>query len=140
MTPKQILRIIVHCTRTAPGMDIGITEINRWHRARGCLKVGYHWIIRRCGDLEKGRPESEAGNHTRGYNDKSIAVCLVGGADMTANPADNFTGPQLDTLAALLRDLKDRYPLANIIGHDQAGGNPDCPAFDVQAWLNTVTI
>jgi hypothetical protein len=41
--------------------------------------VGYHYIIRRDGVLETGRPEEVAGAHARGFNHNSISISLVGG-------------------------------------------------------------
>ena len=47
--------IIIHCSATKPSMDIGVKEINEWHLQRGWSGIGYHYVIRRNGDLETGR-------------------------------------------------------------------------------------
>ena len=49
---RSITRIIVHCSATRPGLDIGVDEIDRWHRERGFHGVGYHAVIRRNGVVE----------------------------------------------------------------------------------------
>ena len=48
-------------------MDIGFEEINQWHRQRGWLSCGYHFIIiRRSGVIEDGRTTDAVGAHCRG--------------------------------------------------------------------------
>ena len=45
----KINLLIVHCAATTPSMDIGASEIDSWHRAKGWKKIGYHLVIRRNG-------------------------------------------------------------------------------------------
>jgi N-acetylmuramoyl-L-alanine amidase len=132
--------IIVHCAATGPDQDIGAREIDRWHRARGFLKIGYQFVIRRNGEVETGRELDEVGAHAEGYNSRSVGICLVGGVEADGKtPQDNFTHAQWSALTALLRDMKQRYPEAKIIGHREVSRKA-CPSFDVQAWLKTVDI
>ena len=39
---KKTDYIFIHCSATKPSMDVDAKEIDRWHRARGFLKIGYH--------------------------------------------------------------------------------------------------
>ena len=79
--------IAVHCSATRPSMDVGVKEIDQWHRARGFSGgVGYHYVIRRDGTLEHGRAEAAVGAHVEGYNHNSVGVCLGGGVIETAEP------------------------------------------------------
>ena len=55
MARKSTNYIVIHCSQTKPSMDIGAKEIDRWHRERGWLKIGYHKVIRRNGNIENGR-------------------------------------------------------------------------------------
>jgi len=50
---KNIRYITIHAAATTPSMDIGVKEIREWHLARGWRDVGYHFVIRRDGTLEK---------------------------------------------------------------------------------------
>ena len=43
------------------------------------MKVGYHYVLTRSGELQKGREEDETGAHAKGYNHKSIGVAMSGG-------------------------------------------------------------
>lgn len=139
MKPEDIEYIVIHCSATPPSMDIGWREIDRWHRQRGWLKGGYHYVIRRDGTREPGRAETEPGAHARGYNSKSIGICMVGGIkggdrqDRDFNePENNFTEDQWAALFLLLAELLHRYPDAKIIGHNEVSSKA-CPSFDVQA-------
>ena len=45
MAREQTKYIVIHCSATKPSMDIGAKEIDRWHRERGWLKIGYGKVI-----------------------------------------------------------------------------------------------
>ncbi len=129
--------IAVHCAATPPTLDIGRAEIDRWHRAKGWLMIGYHFIIRRDGRVEIGRPVDAIGAHVEGYNSISVGICLVGGVDSKGRAEDNFTPSQYAALAELLIELKAKYPGATIQGHrDFPKVAKDCPCFDVRKWVN----
>lgn len=127
---REINRIIIHCSATPAGMDIGRDEIDQWHRERGWNGIGYHYVIRRNGDIEFGRPEYEVGAHTRGYNEDSIGICLVGGKDTF-----DYTADQIAELVGLVENLEERYPDATIHGHNEFSAKL-CPRFDVAAFFN----
>lgn len=124
-------------------MDIGAAEIDHWHRERGFLRIGYHYVIRRNGSLEIGRKIDEVGAHAKPWNDRSVGICLVGGIaggdkqDRSfANPENNFTDAQWNRLRSTLDKLRTIYPGVQIIGHrDVPGVHKACPSFDVAQWL-----
>lgn len=132
---RPISHLIVHCSATPANADIGAAEIDRMHRERGFQKIGYHYVIRRNGHVELGRPEHQIGAHATGFNSKSIGICLVGGADKAGRGEANFTQAQLTALRAMLVVLSQKYPQAQIIGHRDTGAKKDCPSFDVGHWL-----
>lgn len=137
LDPAAVQYLAVHCSATPPSMDIGVNEIDRWHRAKGFLKVGYHFVVRRDGTVEFGRSPLEVGAHIEGFNSESIGICLVGGVDGSKQqkPEDNFTTDQKESLKLLLQALKATYPGAVIQGHrDFPGVSKACPSFDVRAW------
>mgnify|MGYP000492086536 FL=1 len=140
--------LVVHCSATRPTQDIGVRDITQWHIQRGFDTVGYHYVIRRNGEVERGRPENAVGAHVRGHNVNSIGICLAGGVDNAGKPANNFTAAQFVALHQLLDELRKRYPEARVLGHrdlspDRNGDgviSPNefikaCPSFDVATWL-----
>ena len=54
---REINDLIVHCSATYGSQDIGAVEIRRVHvDENGWRDIGYHYVIRRNGDIEEGRP------------------------------------------------------------------------------------
>lgn len=129
--------IVVHCSASpASAVHVDAKEIDRWHRKKGWLKIGYHFVITRGGVLQKGRDLDAAGAHVAGRNHESIGVCLVGGTkDDWKTPEDNFTSRQLEVLDVLLLELRCMYPLADIVGHWELDPKKACPVFDIKGWL-----
>tara|TARA_A100001035_G_scaffold103468_1_gene81033 strand:+ start:270 stop:692 length:423 start_codon:yes stop_codon:yes gene_type:complete len=126
--------LVVHCSATKPSMDIGLREIKRWHvDDNGWRDVGYHYIIRRNGEVELGRSNRDTGAHAAGYNHKSISLCMVGGMAEDNSAENNFTAQQWTALLDLVKQIKVDYPEANVIGHNEIS-DKECPSFDVQQW------
>jgi N-acetylmuramoyl-L-alanine amidase len=136
MARKATDYIVIHCSATRPSQDIDAKEIDRWHRSRGWLKIGYHYVIKRDGTVEDGRDMMDVGAHAKGYNHKSIGVAMIGGVteEDHTKAEDNFTPKQWEALDNLLRKLTDKFPKATIIGHNEISSK-ECPSFDVQEWL-----
>ena len=132
---KKTDYIVVHCSATTPDMDIGVEEIDQWHKDRGWSGVGYHDVIRRNGVPEEGRHVNAVGAHVKGYNSISVGVCLVGGIDDNGRPQDNFTPEQYKTLTRLLRFYRALFPEAAIVGHNQLNPHKACPSFNVTSFV-----
>ncbi len=129
--------VVIHCSATPPDLDIGRDEIDVWHRARGWNGVGYHFVIRRDGELEYGRQPTKKGAHAgAAYNNRSLGLCMIGGVNADGKPESNFTAAQWSTLLGMIDALKLVWPDAKVIGHNEVSAKA-CPSFDVQAWLST---
>lgn len=127
--------IIIHCAATSPSMNIGVKEIDRWHRAKGWLGCGYHFVIRRDGTVEKGRDEKVAGAHVSGMNYCSIGICLVGGVkEDKVTPDNNFTDAQFESMKTLVTQLLAKYPGAKVRGHKDFAKKA-CPCFEVATYF-----
>lgn len=132
MNVKDIDTVIVHCSATAEGKDFCAADIDRWHRARGFSKIGYHYVIRLDGTVERGRRDNETGAHCtqQRMNHHSIGVCYVGGlAADGKTPKDTRTPAQKRALLTVLRTLKGRYPGITVRGHRDFAPKA-CPCFD----------
>lgn len=137
--PRQNTSVIfIHCSATKPSMDIGANEIRKWHKERGWSDIGYHFVIKRDGTIEDGRPVYAVGAHVQGWNSRSVGVCLVGGvSEKNANQHEaNFTPEQMESLRGLLDKLKVKYPSAAIMAHHDVAPKA-CPSFDLKLWLET---
>jgi len=129
--------IVIHCSQTRPSQDIGAKDIDRWHRERGWLKIGYARVIKRDGTVEQGRADDELQAHVKDYNHVSTSVCVVGGAeeDNWKLPEDNFTAEQWESLKTVLEELVIKYPEARIVGHYELDERKTCPNFSVREYL-----
>lgn len=85
--------------------DVPAAEIHTWHLARGWAGIGYHFVIRKNGSIERGRPLEAIGAHAGpGVNGNSIGVCLSGNF-MNERPTDQ----QITALVELLVWLNGYY-------------------------------
>lgn len=135
---RAIKEIIVHCSATPEGKDYTVSDIRKWHIARGFADVGYHYIVYRDGSINKGREESVVGAHCTGHNTNSIGICYIGGVEKDGKtPKDTRTPEQKKSLLKLLSDLKRRYPKASIHSHKDYA-NKACPSFDATKEYSTL--
>ena len=132
---REITRAIIHCSATNPEQDFDASDIDRWHKARGWSGIGYHYVIKLDGTLERGRDINKTGAHAFGYNKKSIGICFIGGIDMEGNPADTRTDEQKRTLKILIGMINGRFPKATIHGHNEFSKKA-CPSFCVKTEYN----
>lgn len=117
MKTTDIRYIVLHCSATRSTQDYSPEALERDHRGRGFRGIGYHYYVRRSGEVIPCRPLDQIGAHVRGYNACSWGVCYEGGLDSTGRPADTRTPKQRASLLRLLRQLKDYAPQAHILGH-----------------------
>ena len=137
MARQETSYIVIHCSQTRPSQKIGAREIDRWHRERGWLKIGYGVVIKRDGTIEQGREDDEVQAAVKGYIHTSFNLALIGGAkeEDWKQPEDNFTAEQWEALKKELTRLVKKYPDARIVGHYDLDKNKTCPNFDVQNYL-----
>lgn len=116
---RKITSIIVHCSDSPDNLHIGVDEIRQWHKERGWKDIGYHYVIRRDGLVQRGRPDEVIGAHCQGHNTASIGLCLVG--------RDKYTPEQAQALHAQIALLQSKYPKAKIYGHYELNSGKTCP-------------
>ena len=121
--------LIIHCSATLPGQRVSVQDIDRWHRQRGFSCIGYHFYITVDGTIWTGRPLSQVGAHCKGYNAHSIGICYEGGLDEAGRPKDTRTLLQKAALVALINKLRELYPAADVVGHNDLNLHKACPCF-----------
>ena len=58
-----------------PDQTSSAAQIDTWHRKQGWkFGIGYHYVIRRNGEIEPGRPEWMVGAHCVNHNSHSKAA------------------------------------------------------------------
>ena len=118
---RTITLIIIHCSAVKPLQQSGVREIDGWHRAKGWKSCGYHYVVRRDGTVETGRPLEMIGAHCKDRNRHSIGICYEGGLDAEGRPADTRTEAQKHAMRELLERLQ---------GHNVFNPMKACPCFN----------
>lgn len=136
---RTITLIIIHCSAVRPSQTSSAQQIDFWHRKRGWSGIGYHYVVRRDGTVERGRPEAKVGAHCLNHNRHSIGVCYEGGLDAQGRPADTRTEAQKRALLTLVRELKGRYPRAIVVSHHTFDPHKACPCFHAEREYRDVT-
>lgn len=142
---RPINEIIVHCTATKPDWMDGkptakkVAEVRQWHiKERGWKDIGYHYLIDRDGTVAEGRPLDQVGAHVQGHNTGTIGISLIGGFGSAADDKfeDHFTPAQDFALRKLIEELKYRFSISKVTGHNEYASKA-CPGFRVDKWLGT---
>lgn len=129
--------IVIHHTGSSD-MDASAEQIHGWHLSNGWSGIGYHYVIRKDGTIERGRPEWAIGSHAYGENSHTIGIHLSGDFEQ-AYPTDK----QIEKLAMLIADIADRYGIPidhnHVVGHGELMST-DCPGNNLQTYLDDGTI
>ena len=136
---RDFEKVTVHWTETATNKNIGSEEINEWHLAANLPGIGYHYVIRRDGSLQRGRPVNIEGD----LEDGTIDVVFVGGINApTGTPnqqnfisARSLTRAQFNTFDHLCRAMYITYPGMTIIGHSEYDTSQIDPGFNVTDYV-----
>ena len=130
-------QIVIHHTG-CNDIDASAEQIHGWHLNNGWAGIGYHYVIRKDGTIERGRPEWAIGSHAYGENSHTIGIHLSGDFEQ-AEP----TSQQIEKCAMLIADIADRYGLPinreTVVGHGELMST-DCPGTNLQALLDDGTI
>ena len=110
-TRKSTKRIIIHHSASA---DVPASTIHGWHLGQKWSGIGYHFVIRANGAIERGRPEWAIGSHSGpDGNGDSIGIVLTGNFEY-----DKPTEAQMDSLVWLITQyLEPKYGKLQVMGH-----------------------
>ena len=142
---REVTEIIVHWTETPTNKNIGSEEINKIHLESGLNGIGYHYVIRRDGSLQRGRPINIQGEHVtvNKHNERSIGIVFVGGINVPSGTPnlENFisvqslTRSQFNTFDHLCRAFFARFPGGQAVGHNDIDPIEDDPGFNVREYV-----
>lgn len=111
-------RIILH---HAAAQNASVEAIHAGHLANGWNGIGYHYYVRKNGEVYRGRPEDAEGIHAGGENYDSIGICFEGNFEV-----DIMSDVQTEAGAALVADILSRYGELKIIRHKDVNATA-CP-------------
>lgn len=138
---RKIKRIFIHCT--AGSQKQTVADLRAEFKRKGWKNPGYHYVISPDGAITQLLDEQQVSNGVKGYNQTSINVAYIGGIDSNGKAIDNRTEAQKASLIRLLKELRGRYPKAQILGHRDISPDTnhngkvdswerikECPCFD----------
>ena len=117
LDPRDVTdQIVIHHTGNPTDDDLSAEEIHESHLAQGWAGIGYHFVIRKDGAIELGRPMDTIGAHAYGYNSHSIGIHVCGNFEI-AEP----TPEQIESCAILVGWRTEKYELEvdenHVVGH-----------------------
>ena len=144
---REVTEVVVHWTETHTNRNIGSEEINRYHLNLDLDGIGYHYVIRRDGSIQRGRPVNIQGQHApiNNHDVRSIGVVFVGGINVpTETPnsedflsSDSITRSQVNTFNHFCREIYKVYSGIQIVGHTDIDLVEVDPGFSVINYVET---
>jgi hypothetical protein len=129
--------VVIHHTG-CNDIDASAEQIHGWHINNGWSGIGYHYVIRKDGTVERGRPEWAIGSHAYGENSHTVGIHLSGDFQQ-AEPTDK----QVEKCAMLVADICERYGIPmdyeHIVGHGELMAT-SCPGKNLQKLIDDGTI
>ena len=126
---RRVDRVFIHCSASDHAHHDDVSVMDRWHKERGWSEVGYHFFIKKDGQLQEGRSLEKTPAAQGGHNRATIAICLHG------LDKDKFTENQFDTLKDLCRKIDSEYGgQVTFHGHTEVSAKT-CPVFDYKKVL-----
>lgn len=89
-----------------------VEEVHRIHCGQGWPGIGYHFYVRKSGEVYRGRPEEQIGTHTAHYNASTIGVCFEGNFEREQMPEAQYNAG-----VELVRYLLEKYGPLEIKRH-----------------------
>ncbi|MBQ8682266.1 MAG: N-acetylmuramoyl-L-alanine amidase [Selenomonadales bacterium] len=101
---KATNKIVIHHTGNPTDTDWDAKTINNTHQNKGWVCIGYHYVVRKDGSIEEGRPHWVKGSHALNHNWDSIGIHVSGNFEI-AEP----TPEQIESLAMLIGTVCHDY-------------------------------
>lgn len=137
VTRSRTDMVVIHHTGNPIDDDLSAQQINLSHQAKGWVCIGYHYVVRKDGGIELGRPHWTVGAHAYGDNDHTIGIHLCGNFELTAP-----TAAQIESAAMLVGKVCADYGLPiderHVTGHGELKGETACPGRGLRAALETI--
>ncbi len=117
---STIKRIILHHS----GVTVlqTVETIHNYHKnSRGYAGIGYHFYVRKDGNIYRGRPLEYVGAHAYNHNADSIGICAEGDFNSEA-----MSDIQKNAIIELVAYLKGVYNISSVQGHKEVCST-SCP-------------
>lgn len=138
---REITEVVVHWTESFKDQHLTASDIHSYS-PNG---IPYHYIIRRDGILERGRPLSVTSDHIANHSDYSIAIAFVGGINANSGTpdfeaflsSDSLTIAQHKTFQQFLKSGFAIWSGLQVWGHSEIDETVQDPGFPVESYIET---
>ena len=128
--------IVIHHTGDEVDDDLSAEDIHRIHLCNGWAGIGYHYVVRKNGSVEVGRPYWAVGSHAQGFNWNSVGIHVCGNFEI-AEP----TEAQTEALSYLVGWVAYKYDIPctaeHVKGHRDLNAT-ECPGENLYEILQTI--
>jgi hypothetical protein len=137
---KRLRRVVLHHTSWAAADLIGagmaaeaacMRAIQRNHKARDWIDVGYHFVVMPSGRIFLGRPVSAVGAHVAGHNTGSVGVSLAGDFDV-----EEPTPAAIRSIDYVLERLVPGGAGLPLVGHRDLAPTTTCPGAALHPYVD----
>ena len=135
-------KIVIHHTGNSDRQgnyvddDLSAEEIHELHQNMGWVGIGYHFVVRKDGTIEQGRPIWSQGAHAQGENYHTVGIHVCGNFEI-AYP----TQAQIESLSYLVGWVAEKYDIEctneGIVGHRDLMPTA-CPGQNLYDLLQTI--
>lgn len=101
--------------------DGDVESIHQQHLKQGWSGIGYHFYVRKNGEIHRGRPEWAIGAHVSGHNYHTIGICAEGNFE-----TDQMSDVQKNAISDLIAYLKTKYSIKFVKKHSDVSKTA-CP-------------
>jgi len=145
---RDITEVVVHWSAHFLNQDIGAEEIHGQQKNDGFKGIGYHYVIRKDGTIERGRPINKEGAHAKanGHDKYSIGIAFVGGYTVNSNSGlanppygkESLNDEQMKALKMFFNAFYKVWPGGQAWGHNDTDpqNEPD-PGFPVPEFVRS---
>jgi N-acetylmuramoyl-L-alanine amidase len=138
---RSVTECIIHASDTFTNQNIGSNEIDAVHKEDGYDGIQFHYVIRRDGRIQRGKPvnDKSLASNINGHENYTIDICLIGGINApsgTENAGDllsdkSYTIKQWQSLKLFLWAFYTRFPGGIVMGYGDIDASSNEPYFDV---------
>lgn len=117
-TRSKTERIILHHSACS---NCSVEQVHQWHLNNKWAGIGYHFLVRKDGSINRGRPEDKVGSHAYDNNSNSIGICAEGNFEVETMP-----DVQKQAIKELVSYIKNKYNITKVQKHRDVNSTA-CP-------------
>ena len=113
--------------------NVNSAAIHRWHLKNGWAGIGYHYVIRKDGTIERGRPLHTVGAHCYNQNEHTVGICVIGNFELARPTHEQFRSTE-ELIGSICRLYQINPDIKTVRGHKDYN-RTDCPGTYLYQWI-----